>query len=201
MATRRAIRIVGVVDDGQEDHAHHGKCGADEYEGHAAAQAAVAAVGESAEERQEEEGEDVVGSHDHAREGLVQVKRVREHEDAVVHLPERADGEEREADKDGPADVEFHEVPPSAGLPCTFDASRVGARRGCSAVGGLAGGAGSAGTRGDGYDVFLAIRRFSSAAVATMLAPASFRRRRAPLVRNPVGNPCFGVSFSPEYML
>ena len=67
----RAVRIVRVVDDGQEDHAHHGKRRTHEDEGHATAQTTVAAVRERAKERQEEESKDVVGSHDHAREGLV----------------------------------------------------------------------------------------------------------------------------------
>ena len=45
---------------------------------------------------------------------------------------------------------------------------------------------------------FLAGGRVSAGASYGTFSPASFRRQRVRLVRNPVGNPCSGVIFSPE---
>ena len=101
---------VAVVEQGEDVHEDDGAARAEEDERHALADLRMAPVRQRAEERQQEQREDVVRRHDRAGEGLVHVEGLGEDQrhDAVIHLPERADGQKREADEDGALIVELH---------------------------------------------------------------------------------------------
>ena len=104
------LRSVAVVEQGENVHEDDGAAGAEEDKGHALADLRVALIRDGAEERQQEERQNVVRRHNCTGEGFVHVEGLRENQrhDAVIHLPERADGQEREADQDGALVVELH---------------------------------------------------------------------------------------------
>ena len=101
---------VAVVEQRENVHKDDGAASAEEDKGHPLADFCMALIRDGAEERQQKERQNVVRRHDCAGECFVHVEGLREDQrhDAVVHLPERADGQEREADQDGTFAVEFH---------------------------------------------------------------------------------------------
>ncbi len=112
---RRARRgVVAVFDQRQQIHQDHRAARAKQDERHPLADLRVRPVGQRPEERQQKQCENVVRRHDEARDRLVHVERPRQdqRDDVVVHLPERADGEERQTDEDGAPVVELHTASP-----------------------------------------------------------------------------------------
>ena len=103
-------RRVAVVQDGQYVHKDYGAGGTEDYVGHALAYLCVGAVGQRSEQRKQEQSENVVRAHNDAGDGLVHVEGLGEDEghNVVVHLPERADGQECQSYEYGPFVVELH---------------------------------------------------------------------------------------------
>jgi len=85
---------VAVIQHRQQVHQHGGAGRAEEDEGHPAADFGARAVGERAEQRQQEKRQNVVQRHDRAGDRLIQAERFGQDlgDDAVVHLPEGTDG-------------------------------------------------------------------------------------------------------------
>ena len=107
---RRGRRGIGVVQHGQQVHQYDcRRCAANDV-GHPAANARVRLIRQSAEERQQEQCQHIIRRHDRARNRLVQVESIRQNQrhHAVIHLPENADGQERQTDQHGTLGVELH---------------------------------------------------------------------------------------------
>ena len=100
---RGGLLEIAVVQHGQQVHQHHRPGGARQDVGGAAAQFCIGTVGQSPEEGQQEQRQDVVRRHNHAGEGLIQPKRALQDQGnkVVVHLPEGADGQKGQAHQDG----------------------------------------------------------------------------------------------------
>ncbi len=96
-------RGVAVVQKGQDVDKDDGAAGSEQDKRHALPDARVRPVGNGAEQWQQEQCQNVVRGHDRAGERLVQVERVGQNQgdDAVIHLPESRDGQERQSDQDG----------------------------------------------------------------------------------------------------
>ena len=95
---------IAVVQDGQQVHEDHRRPGARQDEGGPAAHPGLPApVGETAEQGQQEQSQNVVRRHDDAGEGLVHVEGSAEDQghQIVVHLPEGADREKGQPHQDG----------------------------------------------------------------------------------------------------
>ena len=101
---------VAVIQNGQQHHKQDGTAGAAQDKWHPAAHAAAAAIADGAEERQQEQGQDVIRRHNDAGVSFIQVEGVGEDlgDDAVVHLPEGADGKKREPHQNGALVVQLH---------------------------------------------------------------------------------------------
>ena len=98
----------------QGDHQRAGCHRACHDKRHALAQARLAPVGQRAEQRQQEQRQDVVQRHHKACDIVPQGKAMLENQwnHKVIRLPEGADGEKRQADQKCALVVEFH-MPPS----------------------------------------------------------------------------------------
>ena len=105
---------IAVVYDGQNVHQDDCSARAEKHIGHTLADPGARFVRERAEKRQQEQREDVVRRHYHARIGLVELEGICKEQwnDAVVHLPESADGQERKSRQYGSFVVKFHMTPP-----------------------------------------------------------------------------------------
>ena len=103
----KAPRPVG---GGQEVHQHRRGQRAAHDVGHALAKRRARAVGELAEKRQQKQRQDVVQRHDDARDIIGHIEGVFQNQgyDAVVELPERADGEKCQAHQQRSLVVELH---------------------------------------------------------------------------------------------
>ena len=101
---RREVFELRGVGKRQADKDHGGGERADQDKRRAPAETAVAAVGDRAEQRQKEQRQHVVQRHHAAGGGLRQAELVRQNERdrVVIRLPEGADQEKCEADKDRP---------------------------------------------------------------------------------------------------
>ena len=106
--------VEAVGENGQRHHHRDGREGAEQNIGTAAAKAGGAFIGQSAEQRQQEQGEDIVRRHDDAGNAFSHVEGFCEDlgDQVVVHLPEGADGQKRETDQYGAFGVELHKEPP-----------------------------------------------------------------------------------------
>ena len=102
--------VEAVGENGQRHHHRDGREGAEQNIGTAAAKAGGAFIGQSAEQRQQKQSEDIVRRHDHAGNAFSHVEGFREDfgDQVVVHLPEGADGQKRETDQYGALGVELH---------------------------------------------------------------------------------------------
>ena len=105
----RGIGGVAVIQNGQQHHQQDGAAGTDQNEGHTAPHAAAAFIADGAEQRQQEQGKDIIRRHDDAGIGFIKVEGVGEDlgDHTVVHLPEGADGKERKPDQYGAFVVEL----------------------------------------------------------------------------------------------
>ena len=67
-------------------------------------------ITQRAEERPQTQRQHIIRRHDRARNRLVQVESIRQNQrhHAVIHLPENADGQERQTDQHGALGVELH---------------------------------------------------------------------------------------------
>ena len=105
---------VQIVTGAQNVHQDDCSARAEKHIGHTLADPGARFVRERAEKRQQEQREDVVRRHYHARIGLVELEGICKEQwnDAVVHLPESADGQERKSRQYGSFVVKFHMTPP-----------------------------------------------------------------------------------------
>ena len=103
---------LGIVSKGQEHQENDGQNGAGADEGSAAAALALAAVGNTAEQGQHEQGQNIVQGHDDTGCGLAEAELAGQgHGNGhIVNLPEGADQEKRKADKNGTLGIELHGV-------------------------------------------------------------------------------------------
>ena len=99
-----------VIQQRQDVQQDDGAAGTEEDEGHPLAQAGIGAVRDAAEDGQQEQGQHVIRRHDGAGKGLVQVEGVGQDQgdDAVIHLPEGADGQEGKAHQNGAFVIQLH---------------------------------------------------------------------------------------------
>ena len=99
-----------VVRTGKEQHGDDGGRRPAQDEGHAPADPGMHPVGKAAEDGQHEDGEHVVDGHDAAGNGVADLKGVFQDQrnQAVIQLPEGADGQKGKADQDGPSGIQFH---------------------------------------------------------------------------------------------
>ena len=106
----RGVGGVAVIQNGQQHHQQDGAACPAKDEGHPAAQTAAVSVTDGAEQRQQEQGQYVIGGHDDTRVGLIQMKGVGQDfgDHAVIHLPEGADGQKRKSNQNGALIVELH---------------------------------------------------------------------------------------------
>ena len=104
--------VVAVSKQRQHQHQDDGGQSAKKDKGSAAAQGAFALVRESAEQGQQEQGQNIVRRHNGAGEGFVQMKGIGQNQwhQVVVHLPESADGEKGKSHQDCSLGVEFHKM-------------------------------------------------------------------------------------------
>ena len=109
---------IAVVDKRQQVHEYDRKAGAEKDKRHALANLRVRFVRDRAEQRQQKQRKHVVGRHYRAGIRLVEVECVGQYKwnDAVVHLPERADGQERKARQYGAFVVKLHFLRSPSGL-------------------------------------------------------------------------------------
>ena len=109
---------IAVVDKRQQVHEYDRKARAEKNKRHALADLGVRFVRDCAEQRQQEQCKHVVGRHYRAGIRLVEVECVGQYKwnDAVVHLPERADGQERKARQYGAFVVKLHFLCSPSGL-------------------------------------------------------------------------------------
>ena len=98
------------VHQGQSHEGQGSSNGTDENEGSPASQLMGALVGDSAEQRQHEQGQHVVQRHDETGPGLAHAKLVGQNQGdgVVIGLPESADQKERKADADCTEIIQFH---------------------------------------------------------------------------------------------
>ena len=105
----RGIGGVAVIQNGQQHHQQDGAAGTDQNKGHTASHTAAALIADGAEQRQQEQGKDIIRRHDDAGIGFIKVEGVGEDlgDHTVVHLPKGADGKERKPDQYGAFVVEL----------------------------------------------------------------------------------------------
>ncbi len=101
---------IAVVDQRQQVHQDDRNARAEQDKRHALADLRARFVRYRAEQRQQEQREHVIGRHYRAGIRLVEVEGVRKYKgyDAVIHLPERADGQERKARQYGAFVIKLH---------------------------------------------------------------------------------------------
>ena len=106
----RGVGGVAVIQNGQQHHQQDGAACPAKDEGHPAAQTAAVSVTDGAEQRQQEQGQYVIGGHDNTGVGLIQMEGVGQDfgDHAVIHLPEGADGQKRKSHQNGALIVELH---------------------------------------------------------------------------------------------
>ena len=102
--------IAGCRRAGEQHHQQDGSRRAADDERRALAKGRIHLVGKRADQGQEEHSENVVRCHDRTDERFVQMEGALQDQrnDAVVHLPEGADGQEGQTDQQGALVVQFH---------------------------------------------------------------------------------------------
>ena len=103
---------LGSIHKAQCHQCHGGDGGADDDEGGASAEAGIDLVGQGAEQRQQEQRQNVVDGHNDTGPALGHTELVgqQQGDGAVVCLPEQADEEKCEAHQQCAFVIEFHNV-------------------------------------------------------------------------------------------
>ena len=101
---------IAIVQQGQHVEQDDGAAGAEENIGHALAYSGACPVGQAAKEGQQEQRKNVIRRHDGTGDSFIQMEGVGEDErhNAVIHLPEGADGQKSKTHQKGPFIVKFH---------------------------------------------------------------------------------------------